>query len=136
MRSPKVTRGTASEFFGAVCRHASAAPSGSPSLATSPGSGGGAAIPIPSNDRGTGCGLVLFRRFLDFCCGRERFAAGPGMLGDVEQHAFGPVHLHLEPADPLRLALVHVVLATMRRDLRRRVVEIVDEDAEMVQPGV
>src|ERR1043166_9264805 len=49
----------------------------------------------------------LLRRLFHLCRGRERFAAGPGMLGDVEQHAFGPVHLHFEPADPLRLALVH-----------------------------
>src|SRR5437764_12612428 len=75
--------------------------------------------------------LRLFRRFLDLRRGGKGLAAGPGMLGDVEQHALGPVHLHLEPADPLRLALIHVVLAALARGLRRRLVEILDEDAEM-----
>src|SRR5207248_10721681 len=58
------------------------------------------------------------------------------MLGDVEQDALGPIHLDFEPADPFRLALVHVVLAAISRDLLRRAVEILDEDAEMVQTGV
>ena len=58
------------------------------------------------------------------------------MLGDVEQDAFGAVELDLEAADPLRVGLVHVVLAAERLDLLRGLVDILDQDAEMVQPGV
>src|SRR5207302_7333116 len=77
---------------------------------------------------------LLLRRFLHRH--RERLAAGPGMLSDIEQHALGAVQLDLEAAGALRVRLVHVVLAAERLDLRRRRLDILDQDAEMVQPGV
>ena len=46
---------------------------------------------------------------------RERFRPGPGVLGDVEQHAFGAVDLDLEPTDPV-LPLIHIMLAAQRLD--------------------
>src|SRR5947209_2522869 len=58
------------------------------------------------------------------------------MLGDVEQDAFGAVELDIEAANPLRDGLVHVVLAAERLELLRGLVDILDQDAEMVQPGV
>src|SRR5262249_28795741 len=88
----------------------------------------------PPRQRRSG-GRGLLRRFLHLR-GGQRFAAGPGVLGDVEQDALGPVHLDFEPARPLGVALVHVVLAAVGGDHLRRLVEILDEDAEMVQPGV
>src|SRR5947209_18057227 len=77
-------------------------------------------------------GLVGGRFILD----GERLGAGPGVLGDVEQHALGAVHLDLEAADPLGVALVHVVLAALRLDPPRRAVDVLHQDAKMVQSGV
>ena len=57
------------------------------------------------------------------------------MFGDVEEHAFGAVKLDLEPADAVA-GLVHVVLAAQCLDLLREFLDVVDEDAEMVQAGI
>src|SRR5437899_4770862 len=43
----------------------------------------------------------LLGRLLRLVRKRQRLAAGPGVLGDVEEDALGPVHLDFEPADPL-----------------------------------
>src|SRR5512133_2755945 len=64
----------------------------------------------------------LLRRFLH--PRRQRLGAGPRMLGDVEQDALGAVELDLEAADPLRIGLVHVVLAAERLDLLGGLVDI------------
>src|SRR5204863_4081658 len=66
---------------------------------------------------------------------RQRLGAGPGVFGDVEKHAFGAVQLDLEPAGAVA-GLVHVMLAAQRLDLLREFLDVVDEDAEMVQAGI
>src|SRR5438477_10238536 len=57
------------------------------------------------------------------------------MLGDVEEHALGTVKLDLEPADAVA-GLVHVVRSAQRLDLLRELLDVVDQDAEMVQAGI
>src|SRR5438132_11904611 len=57
------------------------------------------------------------------------------MLGDVEEHIFGAVELDFETADALAV-LVHVVLAAETLEPLCGLVDILDEDAEMVQAGV
>src|SRR5215469_9052748 len=65
----------------------------------------------------------------------ERLGAGPWVLGDVEQHAFGTVKFDLEPANPIS-GLVHVMFPAQRLDLLRIFFDVVDEDAEVVQAGI
>src|SRR5260370_40835188 len=65
----------------------------------------------------------------------ERLDAGPGMFGDVEEHAFRAVKLDLETADPVA-RLVHVMRAAQCFDLLRVRLVIVDQDTEIVQAGV
>src|SRR3954463_3802016 len=69
------------------------------------------------------------------CGNGQRLGAGPGMFGDVEQDALGAVHLDLEAAGPLGLGLVHVMPAAARGDVSAGLLDVVDQDAEMVQPG-
>src|SRR5580693_5589527 len=57
------------------------------------------------------------------------------MLGNVEQDAFRPVKLDLERAGAVA-GLVHVMLAAQRLGLLRELLDVVDEDAEMVQAGI
>ena len=57
------------------------------------------------------------------------------MLGYVQEHAFRAVQLDLEPADPVA-GLVHVMSAPQCLDLLREPLDVVDEDAEMVQAGI
>src|SRR3954463_3735934 len=64
----------------------------------------------------------------------QRLGAGPGVFGDVEQDALGAVHLDLEAADPLGLGLVHVVPATASGDGLAGLFDVVDQNAEMMQP--
>src|SRR5208283_4650056 len=73
------------------------------------------------------------------CFGRlgwERLGAGPGMFGDVEEDAFGAVKLYLEAAGARGVRLVHVVLAAEALQLPARLLDILDQHAEMMQPGV
>jgi hypothetical protein len=57
------------------------------------------------------------------------------MFGDIEEHAFGAVKLDLEAAGPVA-GLVHVMRAAQRLDPVRELLDVVDQDAEMVQAGV
>src|SRR5262245_11627793 len=57
------------------------------------------------------------------------------MLGDVEEDTLGTVEFDLEAADAFAL-LVHVMLAAQRLDSFCRGLDVLDEDAEMVQPAV
>ena len=66
---------------------------------------------------------------------RERLGAGPGMLGDIEEDALGTAELDLEAADPVP-ALVHVMLAAQALELPCDLLDILDQDAEMMQAGV
>src|SRR5204862_6078179 len=59
----------------------------------------------------------------------------PGMLCTVEKHALGTVKLALEPADAVA-RLVHVVRSAQCLDLLRELLDIVDQDAEMVQASI
>jgi hypothetical protein len=51
------------------------------------------------------------------------------MLGDVEEHAFGAVKLHLKSADAVA-GLVDVMRAAQCLDLLRKFLDVVDEVAE------
>src|ERR1700730_772532 len=75
----------------------------------------------------------LFGRFGLFQ--RQRLGAAPGMLGDVEEHTFGAVEFDLETAEPVAV-LVHVMLAAQALELLGGFVDVLDQDAEMVQAGV
>src|SRR5437868_10986461 len=57
------------------------------------------------------------------------------MLGDVEEDALGAIKLDLETTDPVAV-LVHVMLAAETLEPLCGFVDILDEDAEMVQAGV
>src|SRR5437016_10801505 len=57
------------------------------------------------------------------------------MLGDVEKDALGAIKLYLETTDPVAV-LVHVMLAAETLEPLCGFVDILDEDAEMVQAGV
>src|SRR6267378_2205911 len=78
-------------------------------------------------------GMALLGRLGPF--DRERLGASPGMLGDVEEHAFGAVELDFEPARSFAV-VVHVVLAAQALDLLRDLLDVIDQDAEMVQSRV
>jgi hypothetical protein len=67
--------------------------------------------------------------------GRKRLGAGPGMFGDVEEHAFRAIELDLEAAGEIVRPL-HVMLAAERLELSGGSLDVLDEDAEMVQPGI
>src|SRR5437763_5401389 len=63
----------------------------------------------------------------------ERLGAGPAMLGDVEQHAFRPEEFLLEIAGLVPvLALVDVVAGAEALEFLRELVDILDQDAEMM----
>src|SRR6266851_532234 len=64
---------------------------------------------------------------------RERLGAGPAMLGDVEQDALGPVELLLEITGLIAaMPLVDVVLGAEAIEPLRKFVDILDQDAEMM----
>src|SRR5438067_10766647 len=64
---------------------------------------------------------------------RQRLGAGPAMLGDVEQHAFRPEEFLLEIAGLVPvLALVDVVAGAEALEFLRELVDILDQDAEMM----
>src|SRR6266567_4836141 len=75
--------------------------------------------------------VLLFGGFFDG--DRERLGAGPAMLGDVEQDTLGPVELLLEIAGLLAaMPLVDVVLGAEAIEPLREFVDILDQDAEMM----
>src|ERR1700751_552825 len=57
------------------------------------------------------------------------------MLGDIEEDALGAVELDLEAAYSVR-ALVHVVFAAQALELLGNLVDVLDQDAEMMQAGI
>ena len=73
----------------------------------------------------------LLSRFCLF--DRQRFGAGPGVFGDVEEHAFGTVKLDLKPAGAVA-GLVHVMRAAQRFDFLGELLDVVDEDAKWCKP--
>src|SRR6185312_10846904 len=66
----------------------------------------------------------------------KRLGPGPRVLGDIEQDALRPVELCLEPAGAVGVRLVHVMLAAKALDDLGALFHVLDQDAEMVQPGV
>src|SRR6266849_4802281 len=64
---------------------------------------------------------------------RERLGAGPAMLGDVEQDALGPIELLFEITGLIAaMPLVDVVLGAEAIEPLRKFVDILDQDAEMM----
>jgi predicted ATP-grasp superfamily ATP-dependent carboligase len=57
------------------------------------------------------------------------------MLGDIEEDAFWAIELDLEAPDPVA-ALVHVMLAAQALELLCDLLDVLDENAEMMQAGI
>src|SRR5437763_12739800 len=84
------------------------------------------------------CGLLmawLLRGLFDLY--GERLGAGPGVLGDVEQDALGPVEFLFEIAG-LRIHLVAVEVMFGAEALKplRELVDVLDQHAKMVNAAV
>src|SRR5438132_9831918 len=77
----------------------------------------------------------LFRRFCFL--GGQRLAAGPGMLGDVEEHALGTIELLFEIAGVgLLLIAVDVILGAEALQPLREFADIFDQDAKMMDAAI
>src|SRR6516165_5604962 len=64
---------------------------------------------------------------------RQRLRPRPAVLGDIEQHAFWAVELLFEVASLLSaMALVDVVLGAEAFELLRKLLNVLDQHAEMV----
>src|SRR5437899_772511 len=72
-----------------------------------------------------------------FDLGRKRLAPGPGVLGDIEEHALGAVEFLFEIAGVrLLLAAVDVIIRAERLELLREFGDILDQHAEMMDPAI
>src|SRR5437870_310331 len=79
------------------------------------------------------CGLLGC--FFDL--GRKRLAPGPGMLGDIEEHALRAVEFLFEIAGVrLFLAAVDVIVGAERLELLGEFGDILDQYAEMMDPAI
>src|SRR4029077_5094047 len=79
--------------------------------------------------------LQLFCSFFDL--GGKRLAAGPGMLGDVKEHALGAVELLFEVTGArLLLTAVDVILGTEALQPLRELADIFDQHAEMMDAAI
>src|ERR1700676_139482 len=77
---------------------------------------------------------LLFGGFFDGY--RERLGAGPAMLGDIEQDPLGAIEFLLEIARLIAaLPLVDVVLGAEAIKPLGEFVDILDQDAEMMNPA-
>src|SRR6266851_8207434 len=72
-----------------------------------------------------------------FDIGRKRLAPGPGMLGDIEEHALGAVEFLFEIAGVrFFLAAVDVILGAEALQLFRVFGDVLDQYAEMMDPAI
>src|SRR5437870_3310351 len=77
----------------------------------------------------------LFGGFFDL--GGKRLAAGPGMLGDVEEHALGTIELLFEIAGVrLLLTAVDVILGAQALQPLRELADIFDQHAKMMDAAI
>ena len=79
--------------------------------------------------------LQLFCSFFDL--GGKRLAAGPGMLGDVKEHALGAVELLFEVAGTLLLLIaVDVILGAQALQPLREFADILHQHAKMMDAAI